>query len=214
MDIAAVLPCAYTMPNFSDMRTVDASNQPDLCEWIAAIARRNEWALGKLYDACAPRVYALALRITGDQQCAEEVVSDVFLQVWQQADRFDSARGKPLTWLLTICRSRALDLLRRRDRSQLHEDPASLISDGDTHADPEFIVAAMQVGSRMHTALRQLTPTQQHLLNLAFFQGLSHQEIADATGTPLGTVKATLRRSMITLKSMLSDQWQDGEDVA
>lgn len=213
-DIAAISACAYTKPNFSDMPTVDAQNQTDLCDWIAAIAHHNEWALGKLYDASAPRVYALALRITGDQQCAEEVVSDVFMQVWQQANRFDPVRGKALTWLLTICRSRALDLLRRRDRSQPHEDPASLISEGDLRADPECIVAAMQNGSRIQTALRELTPTQQHLLNLAFFQGLSHQEIADATGTPLGTVKATLRRSMITLKSMLSDQWQEGEDVA
>jgi RNA polymerase sigma-70 factor (ECF subfamily) len=134
---------------------------------------------------------------------------------WQQGNRFDPTRGKVLTWLLTICRSRALDLLRRKDPSLLHDDPASLLTeDHDPGADPARLVALMQNGTRIQAALCELTPTQQHLLSLAFFQGLSHQEIADATGTPLGTVKATLRRSMITLKSMLNDQWQDGEDVA
>lgn len=207
--------CDYNEANFTQRRCQTTLNEAELQALINEVTHHNEWALGKLYDACAGRVYALALRIVGDHPTAEEVVSDVFLQVWQQADRFDHARGKVLTWLLTLCRSRALDQLRRRDRSMLHDDPASLLTEvNDPSTDPARLVSMMQSGSQIQSALRELTATQQHLLSLAFFQGLSHQEIADITGTPLGTVKATLRRSMITLKSMLSDLWQGGEDVA
>lgn len=213
--IAAIMIHDYNEAVLTERLTLNTSDEAILQALIADIARHNEWALGKLYDACAGRVFALALRIVGDHHAAEEVVSDVFMQVWQQGSRFDPTRGKVFTWLLTMCRSRALDLLRRKDPCLLHDDPASLLSDThDPDADPARLVALMQSGSQMQYALRQLTPTQQHLLSLAFFQGFSHQEIADTTGTPLGTVKATLRRSMITLKSMLNDQWRDGEDVA
>lgn len=213
--IAVITIHDYNGAVLTERLTLNTSDETNLQALVTDIAHHNEWALGKLYDACAGRVFALALRIVGDHQAAEEVVSDVFMQVWQQARRYDPTRGKVLTWLLTICRSRACDLLRRKDPCLLHDDPSSLLSDThDTETDPARLVALMQSGSHIQTALRELTPTQQHLLSLAFFQGLSHQEIADTTGTPLGTVKATLRRSMITLKSMLNDQWQDGEDVA
>src|SRR5262252_2674734 len=96
-------------------------------DWLAAIARRDESALAAFYDATISRVYGLALRITRQPESAAEVVSDVYFQVWREADRYDTGRGNVIAWLMTICRSRALDLLRRADEAETHPEPESLL---------------------------------------------------------------------------------------
>ncbi|MEO5574408.1 MAG: sigma factor, partial [Gammaproteobacteria bacterium] len=96
---------------------------------ITSIAHKNEAALAAFYDTTIARVYAVALRITTRAEAAEEVASDVYLQVWQQAERFDTSRGRVMAWLLTICRSRALDYLRRRDKAESHPEPETLRPD-------------------------------------------------------------------------------------
>ena len=171
---------------------------------VARIAQRDQAALAQLYDATAGRAYALARRITREVRGAEEVVSDVYLQVWQQASRYDAARGRALTWLLTICRSRALDHLRRRDAAELHPAPDTLRPDlyrGDN--DPLDLAAALERDSYVRAALATLGETERRLLGLAFFRGLSHQEIADHTGMPLGSVKTVLRRALQALRERL-----------
>jgi RNA polymerase sigma factor (sigma-70 family) len=103
---------------------------------ISAIGARDESALTALYDATASRVMALALRFTGQHEAAEEVVMDVYLQVWRQWDRYSQARGRVMAWIFTICRSRALDLLRRRDPAETHADPYALGVEPCTDSDP------------------------------------------------------------------------------
>ncbi len=171
---------------------------------LEKISTRDENALAAFYDLTVNRVYGLALRITRRPQIAEEVVSDVYFQVWQQAGRYDAARGKVSSWLLTVCRSRALDALRRRDQAELCAEPELLISnDHSSDDDPLDLLLTVERGNTVHAALKTLDSKPRQLLALAFFRGLSHQEIADYTGIPLGSVKSILRNSMLALKQIL-----------
>ena len=172
-----------------------------VCNLVARIAGQDQAALGLLYDSSAKCVYGLARRITGEEGAAEEVVADAYLQVWQQAGRYNAARGRVLAWLLTICRSRALDWRRRQDQVITHPQPEILRPDlYEGGNEPFDLLQAMQRDSRVHAALARLEDTQRRLLTLAFFKGLTHQEIAAYTGMPLGTIKTLLRKAMSILK--------------
>lgn len=167
------------------------------CRLLAAIARKDEQALAALYDATVGRVYGFALRIVRQREAAEEVVEDVFMQVWQQADRYDLTRGKPLTWMLTICRSRALDFLRRDDEAMAHPAPETLVKEpADERGDPQDMLLTLERNSRLYAILEQLIPVQRQLLALAFFRGMTHPEIAEHTQLPLGTVKSHIRKAL------------------
>ena len=172
---------------------------------FAAMARREESGLSDLYDATVSRVFGLALRITRNRDAAEDVVAEVFHQAWRNALRYDPQRGAALTWLLTICRSRAIDSLRRREQAESHPDPESLagVSDGDPENDPQAVLAAMQRGSALHSALGTLAPIQRQLIGLAFFRGFSHQEAALHLDMPLGTVKTHVRKGLERLRAAL-----------
>lgn len=198
---------SYTMPMEYDepgepLHPRPATDPVDLTPLITAIAQQNENNFAVFYDTTAARAYALILRITQSVPLAEEVMSDAYLQVWQQAQRFDPARGNGWAWLFMICRSRALDQLRRRDPAELHDDPDSLRDEfnGDNPLD---LLLALDRNSAIHAAITQLAATERQLLALAFFRGLSHQEIADHSGMPLGSVKTVLRKAMLTLKDQL-----------
>jgi RNA polymerase sigma factor (sigma-70 family) len=180
------------------------SEQETLENLVARMARAEEAALAQFYDATAACTYALARRIVRDMQSAEEVVSDVYLQAWQQAGRYDVARGRVLAWLLTICRSRALDRLRRRDAAEVHPDPHSLRPDlYRDDVEPVDVLLAFERDSRARTALAVLDAKEQRLIALAFFDGMSHQEIATYTGMPLGSVKTVLRRALQIMRGQL-----------
>jgi RNA polymerase sigma factor (sigma-70 family) len=185
--------------------TIPAAPQSDgLDVLLGRICAGDQAALAEFYDATVSRVLALARRITRQAQAAEEVVADVYLQVWQQASRYDASRGRVLTWLLTICRSRALDRLRRRDEAELHPTPDTLRPDlYRDDADPLSELLVFERKSRVHDALATLGDSERRLLLLAFFDGMSHQEIADHTGMPLGSVKTVVRRGIITLRAEL-----------
>ena len=169
--------------------------------WIARMACGDETGLSLLYDATLGHVYGLAMRVTRDQDAAEDVAAETYLQAWQQAGRYDGERGPPLAWLLNMARSRALDFLRRRGQVMavsveqgLQED----ISDDD----PLSLVMTLQRDARLRDAIASLSPVAQRLLGLAFFRGLSHGEIAELTGLPLGTVKSHLRRAQDNLRKL------------
>lgn len=183
-------------------RTLDDPVEPARCEWVARMARGEEAGLAALYDATAARVYALALRITAEAAAAEEVTSDVYLQAWQQARRYDPSRGKVLTWLLTLARSRALDYLRRHKHHAVRSEPAAA-AESTSEDDPLDLLLAVERSHYLYEALQSLTPTQRQLLALAFFRGLTHAEIAAHTGMALGTVKTLLRRAMQLLQPLL-----------
>ncbi|MEC5387381.1 sigma-70 family RNA polymerase sigma factor [Uliginosibacterium sp. H3] len=178
--------------------------ESQLQAWIAGVTRQDQAALNALYQACTSRVYGLVLRITRNAELAEEVVEDTFWQVWRQAPRFDPARGTALAWILTMARSRALDALRARDPAMATEDVTALLDARSEQAiGPEDLLDAVQSGHRLHQALQQLEVQPRQLIALAFFRGLTHDEIATHTGVPLGTVKSHIRRGLNTLRTLL-----------
>jgi RNA polymerase sigma-70 factor (ECF subfamily) len=190
--------------------TNDAALETSLREWIVAVTRGDEAAFTQLYNATVNRAWSVAMRITRQTEAAEEVVEDCFWQVWREAGRFDATRGRVLTWVLTICRSRALDYLRRKDIAEPVAEIETLRSAelaGDE--DPLDILSATERESAVHRALEQLKPKERQLIALAFFRGLTHQEIADASRMPIGTVKTTMHKAFRQLQSILGGEgWE------
>lgn len=152
--------------------------------------------MSELYDQLAPWVLGVAYRILGDEDEAGEVVGDVFVQVWTNIKQHDASRGPLVPWVLSIARNRALDLLRRRRRwnrkaERLHLEQGDPVA--ETTDRPEAAVPGWPVHQEVHRALAALPEDQREAVTLAFFEGLSHSEIAKRTGAPLGTVKTRMR---------------------
>jgi RNA polymerase sigma-70 factor (ECF subfamily) len=182
------------------------AQQADLAALVARMGRGDEAALAAFYDSTMPRVYGLAVRICGNPALAEEVAADVYHQCWTAAARYDSARSRVLTWVLMICRSRAIDAVRARDPAFAHEAPDTLVEDDEDRPrerDPRDLLELAQAGTALHGALAGLSPVQRQMIGLAFFRGLSHQEIAEHSKLPLGTVKAHIRRALELLRRTL-----------
>lgn len=170
---------------------------------LEGMLARDQNALGRLYDATAGRLYGVALRIVRQPELAEEVVSDTYFQAWRDCSRYDATRGKVLAWLLIICRSRALDALRRRDEAMTHPDPNELAEQQSDRENPQDLLAVTQENATLHAALVQLSPLQRQLVALAFFRGYSHSEIEQHTGIPLGSVKTHIRKALAILRDAL-----------
>lgn len=175
--------------------------------WMQQIVDRDEQALARLYDATSARVYGLVLRITRRAALAEEVVEDTFWQAWRQAPRFNADRGKVITWLLAMARSRAIDALRRDERFQHAElpDDDSAAAEVDPAWPAHDLLAATRNEARVHAAVATLEPRARQLVALAFFRGLTHEEIAAQTALPLGSVKSLIRRALLQLRQLLVD---------
>ena len=178
-----------------------AADDSRLLAAVAGVVHQDEQALAELYDALAGRVYGLALRVVRQVQTAEEVTEDTFWQIWRQAPRFDPLRGSVVAWVLTIARSRALDAVRRLEPTEpLDEERLAAVA-GDN--DPQDLLLAVQQQHRLHAALGTLDAVPRQLLALAFFRGLSHEEIASQMSMPLGTVKSHIRRSLLRLRDLI-----------
>lgn len=176
-----------------------------LAALLARMAQGDEAALGDFYDVTLGKVYGLALRITGKPELAEDVAAEVYHQGWRQAGQYDGARGRPLAWLLSIARSRALDTLRRQDEAIAHPEPESLVEAPEADgADPQDLLLGLERDSTLHVALETLAPVQRQLLALAFYRDMSHQEIADHLAMPLGTVKSHIRKALLKLQALLA----------
>lgn len=192
--------------------TAAALGDDRLAELVLRVCDQHEPSLARLYEATSGRVYGLALRVVRNAALAEEVVEDVFWQVWREAPRFDAGRGKVLAWLLAIARSRAIDALRRQERVRASEvaveddDAMEALAEHDGGDDPLDLVSASQHHARLHALLAGLEPLPRQLLSLAFFRGCTHEEIAEQTGLALGTVKSHIRRTLAALKLQLAPQ--------
>lgn len=167
------------------------------------MAAGDEGGLAELYDRHGRLVYSLALRIVRDSGDAEDVTQEVFAQAWRQADRFQATRGSAAAWLVTLARTRAIDLLRRRQaRPALVADPVPEFSDA---APPQDVLVDW---SRRAHAVRQaldgLPALQRVAIELAFFDGLTHSEIAAQLELPLGTVKTRVRQGLMRLRDQLT----------
>ena len=152
-------------------------------------------------------MFGLAQRILGDRNAAEEATLDVYLQIWRQAGDYDSTRGNPLSWLCTLARSRAIDQLRASTRRKRLDSvaPGDLGAHSNSH-DPEQLLLSSERGLRVRKAIDQLNPEQSEVIQIAYFSGLTHSEIADRLGQPLGTVKTRIRHGMMRLRELLLDE--------
>ncbi len=177
-----------------------------LVDLLIRIQDGDETALAELYDAVVNRVYGLAIKIVLKPELAEEVVGDVFMQVWKKAKDFDASRAVPLAWMLMICRSRALDTL-RRERPQINNNSCEFDANRseDESTETSFTkVHGIDVESRVYEALQLLTDKQRQAIFLAFYKDMTQSEISEYTGDPIGTVKSNIRRAQLILKETLS----------
>jgi len=188
-----------------DSTLTDAGTQADR-ELVAAVASGSSEALARLYDRHAGTVFALARRLLSLVEDAEEVVQDVFSQVWRDASRYEAGRATVAGWIVMLTRARAIDRLRSRkarpDLRGVNPDSAPPLVAGDRN--PEQVTLTAEDVRSVRGALTVLPDAQRSLLELAYYEGMTHVEIAERTGVPLGTVKTRIRTAMMTLKGVLS----------
>jgi RNA polymerase sigma-70 factor (ECF subfamily) len=169
------------------------------------LVRREEGALRQLYDRYGRVVYSLVLRITRHAPAAEEIVQDVFLQLWRNAHRYEAARGRLEPWLFTLARNRALDFLRlKSEKQRRREDTLDLpLVPAGAALDAETMVDHNRRAERVRQQISGLPEKARRCIELAFFDGLTHSEIAQALDEPLGTVKSWIRTGLLQLRAAL-----------
>ena len=182
---------------------------------LAAIQQRDDAALGELYDRYGRLAFSLAYRILGERGVAEDVVQDAFLSVWRRASSFQAGRGSARSWLMSIVHNAAID--RRRGRYRREQSDVQL-DDVDyrlaTDAEETFAVVAEGIAAeQVRVALDELPSEQRQAIELAFFGGLTHQEIAERTATPLGTVKSRMRLGLRKLRTLLTEAMADPNET-
>jgi RNA polymerase sigma-70 factor, ECF subfamily len=162
---------------------------------IGRVRVKDQTAMGAIFDRYATMVYAVALRILKDPDQAEDVMQEIFLQVWNQPDRFAQGRGSLGAWLAVVARNRAIDLLRQRRPTEPCDE---VVLESGINLASE--VERNRMMTKVRGILRDLPQEQQRSLELAFFQGLTHTEISERTGDPLGTVKTRIRSALAALR--------------
>jgi RNA polymerase sigma-70 factor (ECF subfamily) len=177
-------------------------------ELMDRLAGRDLIAFEALYDRYGDLVYSVSLRIVGDTYVAEDVTQDVFLRVWRRPDHFDLSRGKFVTWLLSVARNRSIDQRRSQSRRMRHESPPAaeeedLLPSEDARDDPALATVLSEERAAVRQALEVLPPEQKLAIQLAYFSGMTQQEIANTLGQPLGTVKTRMRLGMQKMRNAL-----------
>jgi RNA polymerase sigma-70 factor, ECF subfamily len=176
--------------------------RPTLAELLAQIQSGEESALLALHEQYAGLVYSVAYRVLNDQMTAEEVTQDTFMRLWNKAESYDAARGSFVTWLLTITRRIAIDVLRKQQREPV-VSPVFVDEDGERW---ETLLGADENADLRRTlvaVMQDLPDDQRHAIELAYFQGMSHSQIADYLDQPVGTIKTRIRLGMKKLR----DAW-------
>jgi RNA polymerase sigma-70 factor (ECF subfamily) len=177
---------------------------------IRLIVLRRSDALSALYDRYNRLVFSLALHVVGDRETAEEITQDVFYRVWENASTYRSEQAKLTTWMTSITRNRGIDILRKRqvrpERNALDWETAGLDSHPGNSDDPEELTDLAIQQQRVRFAISALPVDQRQIMALAYFQGLSHSQIAERLDQPLGTVKTRIRLAMQRLRDLLKDE--------
>lgn len=183
----------------------------DLSQLLARAGVGDRAAFATLYDRTSSHLFAVVLRICRDRAQAEDILQEVYVNVWRAASGFDAAQSQPLTWLTSIARNRAIDSLRRgQTQPQLQtshpaddEDSDVYDTTADDRPGPLDLLSRASDARALSACLQDLTPPQRQSVALAFYDGLSHAEVAAQMGQPLGTVKSWVRRALLSLKSCL-----------
>jgi RNA polymerase sigma-70 factor (ECF subfamily) len=183
---------------------IDARDEEQLMRMIAS---RDASALERLYDQYEKTVYAFAYRFAGEAMLAEEIVQELFMRIWNHAERYDVSQGKLTTWMFAITRNIAIDQLRKRQNRTAAQTSESVELDqlADEGESPEEQFDRKWVGEEVKAAVRQLSGDQRQVLELVYYQGFTHQEVSERQGIPLGTVKSRIRLAMKQLKDRLGD---------
>ncbi len=184
-----------------------SADQQAEIELLRRIGQGDRQSFDQLYDRFSRVLFSIAYRLLNNQQAAEDVLQEVFVKIWEKAPLYDPARGKPLTWAVTLTRYRALDLIRSTQRrGALYENVKN-----ETQADEKFddqdsfmAVVAGEQHAFVREAIQKLSDDQREAIELAFFGSLTQTEIAERLQQPLGTVKARIRRGLIKLRGLMA----------
>lgn len=184
------------------------TDRQELAQWLAETATGSQSAFKELYDATSPQLYSLLLRILRNPDSAQDVLQDAYVKIWQKAGSYTPERGAPLTWLLSIARYSALDRLRRkRPEVTLPDDPeleAALLAD-EKGQNPSRANEDLQTLGAVQTCLKTLEAKQRNSVLLAYYEGLTHEELSARLDAPLGTVKSWVRRGLSRLRDCLAE---------
>ena len=181
------------------MASAETNAIPSDLALVMAIRSGDQGAMSALYDRFSSIVYAVALRVLQDTGAAEDVLQDIFMQLWRNPGAFDSSRGNMAAWLAVIARNRAIDALRRRrPQDDIEDVVVSVETDLASETDRSRAL------EKVHGALQHMPSPQRSALEMAYFEGLTHVEIAEKTGEPLGTVKTRIRTGLISLRKVLA----------
>ncbi|WP_265529612.1 sigma-70 family RNA polymerase sigma factor [Sphingomicrobium marinum] len=177
-------------------------------ELVAAIgftASGDRAALKKVYDRTSAKLFGICLRICKEREIAEDVLQETYLKVWRRAGRYDAAKASPITWLSMIARNSAIDAVRRR-RSTIGDEALAIERVADDAPLPDRLAEAGEIRERIEDCLEELDSEHQKCIRHAYFDGLSYSQVAERIGTPLGTIKGWMARSMKRLRKCLDDR--------
>lgn len=210
---AAIFPFAFGQPpGLGSAVSVEPEPSSELKHEIELLRRTGEGDRGsfeQLYERFSGVLFATAYRVLNNQEAAEDVLQDVFVQIWEKAPLYDSNRGKPLTWAVTLTRNKAIDRLRSvQRRHRLQDDVEKEAATFEQFDDRSSLdaVEGVEKAQLIRAAISKLSSEQRQAIELAFFGGLTQTEIAEKLGQPLGTIKARIRRGMMKLRDLIEPQ--------
>jgi RNA polymerase sigma-70 factor, ECF subfamily len=173
----------------------------DLTTLLGRVSLRDRKAFSRLYEQASPKLFAIALRILRDRAEAEEALQEIFMKVWQRAERYQADQASPMTWLGTIARNHAIDIIRARKPQASDIDEAFDIASPEPG--PEAAAINSSEGNRIESCMRTLESDRAEAVRRAYVEGLSYQELADFYKIPLNTMRTWLRRSLLKLRECL-----------
>jgi len=195
--------------NSASSTSPDGDPEPDYSVAIQAVANGSQEGLAELHRAFSNLVFATAYRVLNDPHDAEEITQEVFANVWSKAKLYDRSRGRPQVWLSTMARNRAIDRLRSKQRRAQLRDELEANTVTEQWRDRDDVVSRVRLqeeSSVLRNAILQLKPEQREVIEMTYFKGLSQSQAAKQLGTPLGTVKARIRRGITKLRTLVPDQ--------
>jgi RNA polymerase sigma-70 factor, ECF subfamily len=170
---------------------------------LAACTLRDRRAFAQLYEMSSRRLYGVVLRILDRDEWAQDCLQEAYVKIWNNAESYRPHLAAPMTWMSSIVRNTALDMLRRRRKEVLQSEPEKLLEDEGSGVIPLDNLQNTEEGKRLHNCLDKLKSEQRQIIALAYLKGLTHDELATQTGTPLGTVKTWIRRGLEQLRGCL-----------